>query len=272
MQRALFFELLGHVSIAAMTIDEYEDVAQALSKAGFDASKVKAGLKLSHDGEALIGRRILEFADDRNLEHGIHTASAELEMWLQTLRFRLRKAGLGADEQESTLGLDVHTHRHAVTVIAQAMRALGVLRSDESLRQRLGSAQVVHDIIVRGATFLKKMYRVGDELVAPSAICPPQEPIHREFDQLTGAMISWLTGLDAALSKVSDVELIGLTGWLPEGKGAPAGGTARGVLLHASATKAPPDPSTATECSGWSVGRQGNRENLGQGWVTPTYD
>lgn len=272
MQRALFFELLGHVTAAAMTADAFEDVAEALNKVGFKLKNIQQGIELSHQGEALIERRILDYADDRNLEHSIHVAAAELEMWLQTVRFRLRKAGLDAEEQETVLGHDIHAHRHTVTAIAQGLRTLGVLRTDEALRQKLGNAQATHDIIVRGTTLIKKLYKVADELVSPSAICPSGEAIHKDFDQHILAMSQWLLSLDDALAKVADAELVGLAGWLPKGKGAPAGGTARGVTLHESASKAPPNPKDATDCSGWSVGRQGNRENIGQGWVAPTYD
>lgn len=270
MQRALYFELLGHVAIAAMTIEKREAVDTAFSSAGFKAGA--EGMELFHHGEELIERRILEFADDRNLEHTIHIAVSELEMWLQTVRFRLRKAGIDAKTQDVILGHELHAHRHTVTGIAQGLRALGVLRTDEALRQKLGSAQSVHDVIVRGTTLIKKLYKVADELVSPSAICPAGEPIHKDFDAHMVKMSGWLNRLNLAAAKVKDQEQLGLAGWLAQGQGAPAGGSGYNVTLHQFASKAAPDPAKATDCSGWSVGRQGNRENQGTGWVAPTYD
>jgi hypothetical protein len=49
--------------------------------------------------------------------------------------------------------------------------------------------------------------------------------------------------------------------------GTPLGGAGKNITLHENAQRAAPNPSDAKTTSGWSVGRQGNRENIGQGWT-----
>lgn len=271
MQRALYFQLLGHVALAACTADTFEDVTLALKKAGFGPKEISRGLEMLERGEKILASRILDYVDDRNLEHAVHIATNEVEMWLQTVSVRLRKGGLDPDALEDAVGSDIHTHNHTVSAIGQALRTLGVLRTDEEVQSALGESRL-HDTMLRGHTLLKKLYKVADDLSAPSSICPKGEPIHQQIDVLMGEMLTWLTNLERTLTSVKDAELIGLVGLLPDGVGLPLGGAGGKITLHANAQQDAPNPSEATLTSGWSVGRQGNRENDGQGWVEASYE
>jgi len=61
---------------------------------------------------------------------------------------------------------------------------------------------------------------------------------------------------------------------VPAGVGLPLGGASFAVPLHQRAQQNPPGPEACSTapCASWSVGRQGrNRENLGQGFIEPTF-
>ncbi len=264
MIRAYFFQLLGHVYLAAHTA---HDMASALTSAGLGADFIKQGIALGARGEALLDRRVLQYVEDKNLGHCIHASIEEVEMWHQTVRFMLRKAGVSAEQQAQVLGHDVHAPKHTVTAIAQALRVIGVVRTDAALRAAMGGDEVtIRDTLVRGNTLLKKLYKVTDDLVTPSSVCPAHEPIHGEIDELIAQMSAWLGHIEASADKLDDATL-GKLGFLPVGRGMPVGGTAFGVTLHERAIRQAPDPAGATRTSGWAIGRQGNRENLGQGWT-----
>jgi hypothetical protein len=192
-----------------------------------------------------------------------------VELWHQAARLRLRKSGLDAELVEAATGHEIHSIRHPVTAIAQGLRTIGVVRTmtPEQL-DAIGSRQSVRDMITRGNTLLKKLYKVVDDFVSPSSVMGSEEPIFEELESLMRHMSGWIDQLDTAAQKMDGaLPQLGRVGYLPHGMGLPVGGTAFGVVLHQRAIKEAPDPREAVKTSGWAVGRQGNRENLGKGWV-----
>lgn len=267
-----FYQLLGHVYLASHTADHHGEVASALKGAGFGADKIKKGLELSARGEELLERKMLESPDNKTLEHNIHSAVAEVEMWVQTVKLRLRKAGFDADSIKLAIGHELHAHRHTVTGIVQTLRAIGYLRTlDDEQRAALGSEQSVRDLVTRGNTLVKKLYKVADAFASPSSFMPGDAAIYGDLDKLARDLSSWISALDAAAQKCSDEAALGLAGYLPFGKGLPVGGNSFSVVLHERAIQDAPDPREAALTSGWSVGRQGNNENLGEGWIDPEF-
>ena len=274
MSAPYFFQLIGHVYLAAHTAHDQESASSALKSAGFGKDRIDAGVKLADRAEELLERMIKTSPDNKTLGHNIHSAVMEVEMWLQTVKMRLKKAKFDHDTIESALGHDLHAHEHTVSAIAQALRAIGTLRAlDEQEVARLGTLQSVRDLIIRGNTLLKKLYKVADEQVTPSQLMPRDQPIFKEFDRVNQEMSAWIQELDraTAASKTSHIKALGLIGYLPFGAGLPVGGTAFNVTLHERAITTAPDPKATVKTSGWSVGRQGNRENLGNGWLTSEF-
>lgn len=268
MQRAPFFELLSHTAAAAATVEDFKarggDYASVFNGVGVDFARGKA---LVDVGEQIIEDRITGYVDDRNLEHAVHVSTHELEMWLQTVKFRLKKGGLKPGLIDDALGKKIHTHNHTVSALAQAHRFIGMARTNSKIAEAIGSPQSVHDLMLRGLTLTKKLYKVADYLSRPTSIVPKSRPIHARIQTSMREMNAWLAQLNVALIKLNKPPLAGLLGWVPDGMGTPLGGAGRNITLHENAQRAAPDPSEAKTTSGWSVGRQGNRENVGQGWT-----
>jgi hypothetical protein len=267
---APYFELLGHVLLAAHTAEHDEDCAAALKGAGLGHAQIEAGVKLAHLGEELVELRMSETVEDKNLEHCIHSAVAELEMWAQTVAFQLRKGGITGELLEQTLGHDVHGEKHTATAIAQAMRIIGMIRSHEALQAAIGDGRKSADLLTRGQTLLKKVYKWTDDLALPNSIAPESQEVFRKIFKQVAEMTTWLNALDVASERSNQLEAFGKLGRVAPGKGLPVGGTSHAVTLHQRAQKAAPDHVQKTT-SGWSMGRQGNRENLGKGWIAPEY-
>ncbi len=273
MSAPMFYQLLGHVLVASHTAHDYDDIAEDLAKAGFGAPKVEAGLELAKSGEALVAKKLHQSPDDKNLEHSIHAAATEVEMWMQTVKFRARKGGLEAELIDDILGYEVHGDKHTATVVAQALRVIGMLRTlGEDTRDKVGNERAVHDMIIRGNTLLKKLCKTAGYMMRPSSMAPGSMPIFGEIRAIEKKMADWLESLDHATHKVEDLDTLGMLGYVPHGMGLPVGGSSFVVVRHERAKTAAPSAAEAVTTSGWSVGRQGNRENLGDGWVEPTYD
>jgi hypothetical protein len=267
---APYFQLLGHVLLAAHTAEHDADCAAALKAAGFDHAKIEAGVELARQGEELVEQRMSETVEDKNLEHSLHSAVAELEMWFQTVEFQLRKGGIKGEMLEATLGHDVHGKKHTATAVAQGLRIIGMIRANEALQAAVGGGRKSADLLIKGHTLLKKVYRWSEDLVMPTSIAPESQDIFKKIFKQVEEMTRWLDALDAAAQRSSQLEAFGKLGWLAEGKGLPVGGTSYAVTLHERAKQAAPSPVQKTT-SGWSLGRQGNRENLGKGWIAPVY-
>jgi hypothetical protein len=192
-------------------------------------------------------------------------------MWSQATVFRMRRNGLDASLLKQAQAHDVHGQRHTATAIAQALRLIGMIRTNQDLQAAIGDTRQVRDQLMRGGSLLSKVYRWTDNLALPTSLAPTNQEVFKDIFRQVNEMERWLSALDQAASKSDDLDVLGKIGWLPPGKGLPAGGASFAVTLHERAQQDAPDPTQATETSGWSVGRQGNRENLGDGWEAPTF-
>ncbi len=233
--------------------------AAILKKVGIDASTLKKGAELAHKGEKLVDDYLEEFGADRIVEHELHVAAGEIEMWMQTVEFLLSKE-LSESDVATALGADLHGDSHLATVIAQAHRLIAMMQTDAEVISAIGGERRVRDVATRGWALLKRLYRSTRTRLdgAESHLASHHE-----------AMRAWLANIDSATQKVTDGDLanLGRTGHVPNGKGIPVGGTAYGVVLHERGQGSVPNPKDKKPCSGWSIGRQGNRENLGKGWA-----
>lgn len=268
---APFYQLLGHVFIASHTAKENADARAALKKVGVDKDQIKQGLALAKRGEEIIEQKVRESVVDKTLEHNIHSAMAEVEMWHQTVRFRLRKIGFAGEERAALLGEDLHAHKHTLSVVVQALRTLAQLRVRGDVLEQWGSEQSLHDTIMRGNTLLAKALKVLEIAMTPSSISPDELPVFAAITQHIADMTAWLEQLADVVDSL-DASAMGLIGFVPPEAGVPAGGTAVDVIRHERAQRAAPNPRDASATSGWSIGRQGNAENGEKGWILPTYD
>ena len=250
-----YYHLVGHILAASHA--EGSGVA-LLKKVGFDSDKLKAGSDLAHKAEKLVESYFDEHGEDRIVAHEVHVAAGEIEMWMQTVDFLLSKE-LDNAQVKIALGTDLHGDTHLTTVIAQALRLIAMMRTDADVIEAVGGERKVRDISTRGWALLKRLYRSTKTRLdgAETALSGHHEK-----------MTAWVASLDSATSRVGDSDLsdLGRVGYVPDGKGVPLGGTAYGVVLHERGQGAVPDPKDKKPCSGWSIGRQGNREHLGKGW------
>lgn len=274
MSSTMYFQLLGHVYLAAHTCTHDANVAQTLSKVGFDKSRVERGIKLAEEGEALIDQKTLDSVDNKTLDHNTHSAVMELEIWQQTVKLRLRKQGFDDAFIKEALGHDVHAHKHTLTAIVQALRSIHTLRAlNKDQITQYGDKRRLHDMIMRGNSLLKRLYKTTEYFMMPSSVSPPSMAIFEHIDALNISMGDWLKLLDASASKCTkDFAHLGKAGCMPYGVGIPVGGSSSEVLRHHRAKREAPNHGEAHATSGWSVGRHSNNENLGQGWVERTYD
>lgn len=269
-----YYHVLGHIVAATFACRESGDLAAALAKGGFGKERIAEGEKLWHDGEALVRQKIDVVGEDRIREHSTHAATAELEMWLQTAIYQVKKVV----DEESLLELvtaeKLHAHEHTTSVIAHALRVITMLRCDDRISSRLGNDARVREILNRGHALLKRVYKTTDIRLRPEGR-EAELDVFAKLDAHHQAMEAWLTALDAAAPAVAekDVRLLGRLGHAPNAFGIPVGGTSYGVVLHGRGQAPAPDPTYVTACPGWSSGRQGrNSENLGKGWVEPIFE
>jgi hypothetical protein len=272
---APYFHLLGHIFLASDACERNSSLASAMEKAGFGKDKIAQGMKLAKNGEQLIARKGEAVGEDRIYEHNLHKAASEVEMWRSTASFRLKKA---IDDQaliKKTMGKDIHAHDHTVTIVAQSLRTIAMIRAEAKLHEPLSEGGSVEDLIIRGWVLLNKVYRNGQVLMAPGAAGDPDNAIFEEIAEQQAAMLAWIAELGQAAEKLKgQPALIGELGYVPAGVGLPLGGTSYAVPLHEKAQRADlPDMDDLRPDPGWSAGRQGrNRENLGKGWVKPSFE
>ena len=273
---APYFHLLGHVFLATEACEKHSSITDALAKAGFGKAKVKTGAELAERGQALIDRKMEEGGEDRIVEHSVHNAADEVEMWHQTTKFLLKKAVDDNALLEKTLGEHIHAEDHTVTVVAKSLRTIGMIRTEPKLHEALGKGQKTRDLIIRGFTLLTKLFRNGDLMMSPGSAGNADAEVFDDIRAQIKHMSEWIGELGRATDKmgVDHASMLGELGYVPEGVGLPLGGTAYGVPLHEKAQRAtPPDPDDVKPAPGWSAGRQGqNSENLGKGWVQPKFE
>lgn len=269
-----FFRLMGQLFVAVETWDTVPDVREKMSKVGgLTKDQVEKGRELVRAGEELVERAVAEGGENRIALHNLHVAVGELETWFQTIKAGLRGRDVPAEVIDTALDHDLHAHDHAVTATAMALRCLGVLRTDARIEAAYeGRMRSLNDQVMLGQTLMAKAADCGDILLA-TRTGVSDEPVGVELEAHRSAMIQWVEALKMAAAKVGEPALLGLVGYLPDGVGRPAGGASFAVPLHQRAQREAPDPSLAGNGSGWSIGRQGrNRENLGKGFITPSFD
>src|SRR5690554_3868497 len=273
--RSTYYQLLGHIVVAVESCEQNSSLASALQKAGFGEDKLSLGRKLAEKGQALISRKALEAFEDRIYEHNIHYSASEVEMWQSTVSFLLKKSVDDPNLIARTMGTSVHATDHTITVVAQTLRMIGMLRTDERVYESLGGKQKVHDLLNRGYAMLTKIYRNGDIATSPSSAGLATNPIFAEIEAHRAAMVAWMREFGAACAKLSEAPtVLGELGYVPDGVGLPLGGSAFNVPLHERGQRAElPSLDNLKPDPGWSIGRQGrNRENLGGGFVEPTFE
>ncbi len=268
-----FYRLMGQIFVAVETWDSLPDVREAMSKVGLTKDQVDEGRRLVKKGQELVARRREEAGGDRIASHNVHQAAAEVEMWLQTVKFSLRDRLDGPDVIERAVDHGLHADDHTVTVVGAALRTLGVMRTDERVEQAYKRKQTLHDLLVRGHTLLAKLIECTDVVVAEAATARRSE-VFQKLRAHRAAMDVWTVDLVQAAEAIREQpEILGLVGYVPEGVGLPAGGMSFAVPLHKRAQREAPDPDQAGSTSGWSAGRQGrNRENMGKGFVEPIFE
>ena len=273
--RSTYYHLLGQIVVAIESCEQNSSLAAALQKAGFGQDQLQLGRKLAQKGQELISRKALEAFEDRIYEHNMHYSAGEVEMWQSTVSFLLKKSLDDPAIIARTLGTSVHASDHTVTVVAQTLRTLGVLRTDSRVYEALGGEISVHDQLNRGFAMLTKIFRNGDIALRPSSAGLAENPIFAELSAQRSAMVAWVSQLGAAAAKLKDSPLLlGELGYVPEGVGLHLGGSAFNVPLHERGQRAElPELDNLKPDPGWSIGRQGrNSENWGPGFVEPTFE
>ena len=272
---APYFHLLGHIFLAVDACEHNSSLADALGKAGFGKERIAKGRDLVDDALELVERKTEEVGEQRIYNHAVHGAADEVEMWKSSAEFRLKKALDDPAVLAKALGKDLHAKDHTVTVIAQALRLIAMVRAEPKINEALGTGRSVEDLIIRGWVLLNKLFKNGDILIAPGASGDPSAEVFADLEDHRQKMIRWVDRLGRASEDLRDQpSLLGELGYVPEGVGMPLGGTAYGVPLHQRAQREDlPDMTDLRPDPGWSAGRQGrNSENLGKGWVKPSFE
>lgn len=260
MTRTPIYLPLAKAALFVETAKHHGDLKGPLgSTADKGADAVKAGT----DALAHITHHL---QTDKLAGHLVHTAATEVEMWLQTARFRARKV-LGDDHSaiDTLVGADLHGDNHTVTVIAQALRFVSILRMDADLRAQLRSGRMsIEDLLQRGNALMSRLLRLAEDDAHPhdtdadTHIAPVTAKLEAFIESAHGAASSALA---------AEPNLLGLLGVVTDDNAAPLGGTATNVTRHQRSHGPAPAPNPAPAAPGWSVGRQGrNNANIGKGY------
>ena len=172
-----FFQLLGHVELVVHTTAHNSEVEEALGAHGFGEDKLAEGRKMANLGEELPDRRSEEAGEDRLIEHEVHNSATEVEMWMQTAEFRLKKAVDDPAVLHKALGKGIHVDEHVVEVVCRALRLLGMIRTHGLIHQQLGTGRSVKDLLIRGNTLLRKLLSNGDTMMGPGHSGDPSAPV-----------------------------------------------------------------------------------------------
>ena len=270
-----YFQLLGHAFLTVHTCEHDEEIKAALSEKGFGADQLSSGSTLVEQGLELPDRRIEEVGDERITGHEVHSSATEVEMWRQETKFRLKKAVDDRVVVAKTLGGEIHCDEHAVEVVAKALRMIGMIRTHPVLHEQFGTGRSVKDQLIRGNTLLSKLFDVGDKLMSPGHAGDPDAAVFDDIEACRKELTKWLQGLDRTADALADSpEILGEIGYVPDDVGLPVGGTGYSITLHERSHREPPDPDAEKKGDpGWTIGRQGrNDENMGKGWVEPSFD
>jgi hypothetical protein len=272
---APYFQLLGHTYLAIHACNARPELAQALIEAGLGRERIEEGAEIVARAKTLPDRRLEEAEENRIGEHNLHSAIEEVEMWNQTMQFRIKRAVDDVELRATIFAEDVHPDEHSLEVIARALRVLAMVRTHPTLHEQFGTGRKVRDLLIRGNTLLEKSFVAGDNLLSPGAIGDPDAEIFTDIDETTEQMQRWMEDLDVAAEALADrPALLGELGHVPEDVGLPLGGTGYSITLHERSERHPPDPDAKESPDpSWTIGRQGrNSENLGKGWIESSFE
>lgn len=259
--------LLTEAVLLTQTAAHHNDIKGLLGGAGYTESVHQAGLQLIKRAHGELQRIYAQVQSDKASVHLIHSAATELEMWLQTARQRGLKAMLSQEQVEIAVGSHLHGPDHTLTVMAQALRFLSLVRTDEELREALGSHRSVGDLLQRGHVLLCTLWRC-----ALDAALPEGTGAHQQIQSLSHELQTWVDGAHQAAERglSGKARLMGMVGYTPEAIAIPLGGAAGRVTLHQRTRGQAPKGGPSAAAPGWSAGRQGrNAQNQGQGYHPP---
>lgn len=270
-----YLQMLGHAFLTTHTADRTSRVESELANEGFGESDLSEGRQLVQEGIELFDRRAEEVVDERITLHAVHAAAEEVGMWHQTAEFRLKESVTDDEVVAKAVGYDIHADDHNLEVVAKALRMLGMIRTSEAIHDELGTDRSVLDLIIRGNTLLDKLVDIAEKWMSPSHVGDPDATVFSDLEASRLRLTEWLQRFDKVVDDLEErPELLGEIGYVPDDVGLPMGGTGYSITLHERSERHPPDPSEEPKRDpGWTIGRQGrNDENMGKGWVQPTFD
>lgn len=259
---------LAQVLIATHAAAESGDLSAALAKGGLSKEEVGRGAKLAEQAEHLIREKIDVTGEDRTQEHVMHVATEQVEMWMQTVQFLAKKSIADDSLRELLLATNLHSHDHAATTVARALRMQSMLRCDDRVIEAFGGEEKARHTANRGYALTGKMLSASDIRLRPQGD-EVEKPIFKQITSAYNDLRAWTAVAETAAQTVAekDLRLVGRLGIVPQGVGLPSGGYSLSVLLHQRGQTDIPSRER-TDCSGWSIGRQGrNNQNLGKGWL-----
>jgi hypothetical protein len=265
-----YLQLVGHTFLAVHSADRSAAVKNVLADRGFGVDQLGAGERLAEEAVELFDRRAEEVVDERITHHEVHAHAGEVDMWMQTAEFRLEDAVEDAQLLAKVLGYDIHCDEHIIEVVARALRMLGMIRTDETIHEKLGTGRSVKDLLIRGHTMLRKLVDTCEKYLSPSHAGDPEAAVFDDLDASHDALTEWLHELDEGVDALEDrPDILGEIGYVPDDVGLPLGGTGYSITLHERSHREPPAPgSEEGRDPSWTIGRQGrNNENMGKGWV-----
>jgi hypothetical protein len=258
------FQLLGHVALIGHATKEQAELVSVLTRGGFSREDIQESIQLAESLEDDLNH-LRRGGDLRIHEHASHVASCEVDMWIQTVAM-----SLGALQDDAlraqALGKGIHTHNHTLSVVMQAQRTIAMLQVHPDVQEAASESGQIKDILNRGWALLGKLGVCTDALIKAASMDSPDWEASR----------ARLNGLVQRLNKSTEMTespaLLAYLGWVPDGIGVSVGGSSYAVTLHERSQRDAPAHGTEQPCPGWSVGRQGqNRENLGKGFIAPTF-
>ncbi|MEL6180005.1 MAG: hypothetical protein AAFS10_13685 [Myxococcota bacterium] len=267
--KATTHHLLAEVALIVETLNHHEEIRAALKRGGYSDDQHHTAESLVEETLGHIATITGELQHNKTVIHLTHTAATELELWLQTAKFRAGKV-LEGDALDHAMGAEIHLDNHTVAILAQAARFIGQVREDQALRDKLGSARSVADLLQRGNALRGKLLRLAEGTIQPER----DEDLTQAEGWLVPAqqnLVQWLSAFRTTAHSALESEPVwlGMLGQASE-QAAPLGGTASSVTLHEKAQRPnAPGASKAPRAPGWSLGRDGGRNklNVGKGFT-----
>jgi len=265
-----YLQLVGHTFLAAHTAERNSAVREALEEAGLGSGELSTGRELADGAVELFDRRGEEVVDERITHHEVHAHGEEVDMWMQTAEVRLKDSLQDDRLLAKVLGYDIHCDEHAVEVVARALRMIGMIRTDETIHEHLGTGRSTRDLLTRGNTMLRKLVDTCEKYLSPSHAGDPGAGVFDDLEDSHDALTEWVHDFDDVVDELEErPDLLGELGYVPDDVGVPVGGTGYSITLHERSRREPPTPgSDEGRDPSWTIGRQGrNNENMGKGWI-----